>query len=132
MAPPTTKAILDKTGLPFALVATPFANTENDEKPIPEVDLGPMPPRCTRCRAYINASVLWGENGNVWTCNLCSMVNDTPPWLVIKHHKLMYLDLSLKCAMLITLFCYQVLLLIGWRWSAHGQRQSSRTISGKR
>ena len=80
VAPPTTKAILDKTGLPFALLATPFAPPEQGELPVPVVDVGPLPPRCTRCNAYINPSVLWGENGNIWTCNLCSMANETPPW----------------------------------------------------
>jgi protein transport protein SEC24 len=80
VAPPVSKAVLDKTGLPFALLATPFADPEHGEKSVPLVDLGPLPPRCTRCRAYVNSAVTWGENGNCWTCNLCSMVNETPPW----------------------------------------------------
>ena len=31
------KALLDKTGLPFAIIATPFAPVERDEAPIPTV-----------------------------------------------------------------------------------------------
>jgi len=80
VAPPVNKALLDKTGLPFAIIATPFAPVERDEAPIPTVDLGPLPPRCTRCNGYVNPSVSWGDNGNEWTCNLCSMVNATPDW----------------------------------------------------
>lgn len=72
--------MLEKTGLPFALLASPFADPQHGEKAVPEVDLGPVPPRCSRCRAYVNSSVAWMENGNAWQCNLCSMVNDTPPW----------------------------------------------------
>ena len=82
MAPPINKVTLEKTGLPFAILTTPFANTENNENKIKEINLGPHPPRCSRCKAYINPSVKWEweENGNVWCCNLCSMVNDTPDW----------------------------------------------------
>ena len=34
------KALLDKTGLPFAIIATPFAPVERDEAPIPTVSRG--------------------------------------------------------------------------------------------
>lgn len=46
----------------------------------------PLPPpsqkgimRCKRCRTYINPYVGWLSNGRQWRCNVCGMVNDTPP-----------------------------------------------------
>ncbi|CAM9779798.1 unnamed protein product [Pylaiella littoralis] len=35
--------------------------------------------RCKRCRTYINPYVGWLSNGRQWRCNVCGMVNDTPP-----------------------------------------------------
>ena len=42
---PTNKEILNNTGIPFAIVSTPFAGSENLEEPVPIVDMGPSPPR---------------------------------------------------------------------------------------
>lgn len=35
--------------------------------------------RCKKCRTYINPYVGWLSNGRQWRCNVCGMVNDTPP-----------------------------------------------------
>jgi len=44
------------------------------------VDLGPLPPRCSRCAGYVNPYVAWTDAGNSWVCNLCNMSNDVPSW----------------------------------------------------
>ena len=63
---------------------TPFAAPENGEEPVPIVSVGSdgMPPRCSRCRGYINPSSAFSvaDNGNTWSCNMCGMVNLTPAW----------------------------------------------------
>lgn len=79
-APPATKEIANKTGIPVAITATPFAPPEGSEEGVPLVDAGESPPRCTRCRGYVNPHVVWSEGGNKWTCNLCSMVNSVPSY----------------------------------------------------
>ncbi|TXT05981.1 hypothetical protein VHUM_03742 [Vanrija humicola] len=91
---PSTSALLDTTGLPFSLVIQPFAQLRYDEAPIPLVsnwvagesafdaprapsgaeDDGP--PRCDKCRAYINPWVRFTDGGRRWACNLCG--GETP------------------------------------------------------
>ena len=44
-AVPTTKEVLGNTGIPLALVVTPFAGPENGEEPLNLVDMGESPPR---------------------------------------------------------------------------------------
>lgn len=44
-AVPTTKDVLGNTGIPLALVVTPFAGPENGEEPLHLVDMGESPPR---------------------------------------------------------------------------------------
>lgn len=78
-APPATKDIAAMTAIPIAVTATPFAPPEGTEEPVPVVDAGENPPRCSRCRGYVNPHVQWTDGGNKWTCNLCAMVNTTPP-----------------------------------------------------
>lgn len=67
-------------GIPFAVIATPFAGLENGDDAVPCVDMGESPPRCLRCGGYVNPSVTWKEGGNKWDCNLCGVSNVTPPW----------------------------------------------------
>jgi len=80
VAPPGSKEVLTQVGLPFAVICTPFAAPEHDEKEVPEVDYGELPPRCTRCSAYMNLNVQWFDGGNSWLCNICDMKNSTPQW----------------------------------------------------
>ena len=80
-APPTTKEVLKQVSIPMGFLATPFAAPENGESPVPLVDMNEhLPPRCTRCKGYINCHVQWKDDGNSWICNLCTMSNTTPPW----------------------------------------------------
>ncbi|KAL7423034.1 COPII coat Sec23p-Sfb3p heterodimer component [Cryptotrichosporon argae] len=89
---PSTSQLLDTTALPFGLVVQPFAQGRYDEAPTPlvsnwvtgesafdaprETDDGP--PRCEKCRAYVNPWVRWVDGGRRWTCNLCNQQNAVP------------------------------------------------------
>jgi protein transport protein SEC24 len=79
-APPATKEVANMTGIPIAITTTPFSPPEGSEEAVPLVDAGENPPRCTRCRGYVNPHVMWSDGGNKWTCNLCSMVNNVPSY----------------------------------------------------
>lgn len=92
---PTTSSLLETTSLPFGLILTPFATPRWDEEPIPYVDtflqnkdndLGVGigggdgggdggPPRCGKCRGYVNCWCRWVEGGGKWVCNLCGNGN---------------------------------------------------------
>lgn len=90
VAAPISREVLLQTSLPFAVLATPFASPENGEDQVPVVDMtsfdpttegeAQSPPRCSRCRGYINVNVVFTDGGNKWTCNLCSMSNPVPQW----------------------------------------------------
>ena len=71
---------LNQTGLPLGLLLQPLAPLQAGEHPIPVLDFGEQgPPRCRRCRAYINPFMLFRGGGNKFVCNLCTYPNDTPP-----------------------------------------------------
>lgn len=82
VAPPGSKEILTQVGLPFTALCTPFAAPEHGEQRVPEVDWGELqlPPRCSRCAAYVNLNVQWIDGGDSWVCNICDMKNATPQW----------------------------------------------------
>lgn len=70
---------LSSTGLPLGLVAQPLARLEPGELEIPVLDFGDVgPPRCRRCRAYINPFMMFRDGGSKFVCNLCTYPNDTP------------------------------------------------------
>jgi protein transport protein SEC24 len=77
---PATDAGLKSTGLPLGLVLQPLAPLQAGESEIPVLDFGDQgPPRCHRCRAYINPFMMFRSGGNKFVCNLCGYPNDTPP-----------------------------------------------------
>lgn len=80
VAPPSTKDLHNQTGIPFVLYITPFAKEEFGEEPITKLDFGDVPPRCSRCKGYINPFVTFKDNGHKWTCNLCETSNPVPQW----------------------------------------------------
>ena len=80
VSPATTHAIQVSCGLHLGLVVTPFAKLENEEEPMPVVNFENLPPRCHRCKAYVNLDVKWSNDGNKWSCNLCKAQNDVPSW----------------------------------------------------
>jgi protein transport protein SEC24 len=96
---PHSKDAQSLTKAPLAVVVTPMAAQEasslivgnggggsGSEAAVDVVDFpgsgmaGAGPVRCQRCKAYVNPFVKWFSNGEQWGCNLCSMVNPTPPF----------------------------------------------------
>ena len=77
---PSSAEALHSTGLPLGLLLQPLAPLQAGESPIPVLDFGDTgPPRCRRCRAYINPFMVFRSGGNKFVCNLCTYPNDTPP-----------------------------------------------------
>ncbi|KAI9811783.1 MAG: COPII coat Sec23p-Sfb3p heterodimer component [Phylliscum demangeonii] len=76
---PSTSEALASTGLPLGLLLQPLAALQPGEAPIPVLDFGPPgPPRCTRCRAYINPFMTFRSGGNRFVCNMCNFPNEVP------------------------------------------------------
>jgi protein transport protein SEC24 len=74
---PATDELANTSQLPIALIVQPFAQQRLDEAPVPVVECGPSgPPRCKRCRAYINPWAIFVEGGQKWVCNLCGTATD--------------------------------------------------------
>ncbi|KAI1817650.1 Sec23/Sec24 trunk domain-containing protein [Poronia punctata] len=70
---------LKGTGLPLGLVLQPLAPLQAGEQEIPVLDFGDQgPPRCHRCRAYINPFMMFRSGGSKFVCNLCTYPNETP------------------------------------------------------
>lgn len=76
---PATSEALSVTGLPLGLICQPLAPLQDGENPIPTLDFGDSgPPRCRRCRAYINSFMTFQSGGNKFVCNMCNFPNDVP------------------------------------------------------
>ncbi|GAO48120.1 hypothetical protein G7K_2304-t1 [Saitoella complicata NRRL Y-17804] len=73
---PATDALLEGTHLPFGMVIQPMAALRHDEESVPVLQPAGGPPRCRRCKAYINAFCSFVEGGSKWVCNMCSFPND--------------------------------------------------------
>lgn len=77
---PSSSDALTSTGLPLGLVLQPLAPLQAGESPIPVLDFGELgPPRCRRCRAYINPFMTFRSGGNKLVCNMCTFPNDVSP-----------------------------------------------------
>lgn len=77
---PTTAESLAATNLPLGLVLQPLAPQQDGEQAIPVLDFGEAgPPRCRRCRAYVNPFMTFRSGGNKLVCNMCSFPNDVTP-----------------------------------------------------
>lgn len=76
---PATQDILNQTALPLAWVLQPLAKQRPDEAPVPVLDFGETgPPRCRRCRTYINPFMTFTQGGGKFVCNMCSFPNEVP------------------------------------------------------
>ncbi|KAI0835984.1 beta-sandwich domain of Sec23/24 [Hypoxylon sp. FL0890] len=76
---PANSEGLHSTGLPLGLVLQPLARLQPGEMEVPVLDFGDVgPPRCRRCRAYINPFMMFRSGGSKFVCNLCTYPNDTP------------------------------------------------------
>ena len=77
---PASHDHLSSTGLPLGLILQPLAPLQEGEQPIPVIDYGETgPPRCRRCRAYINPFMTFRSGGNKFVCNMCTFPNDVTP-----------------------------------------------------
>jgi len=77
---PSTSEALTSTGLPLGLVLQPLAPLQAGENPIPVLDFGETgPPRCRRCRTYINPFMTFRSGGNKLVCNMCTHPNEVAP-----------------------------------------------------
>ena len=76
---PATHEIHNQTGLPLAWILQPLAKQRPDESPVPVLDFGEAgPPRCMRCRTYINPFMMFTHGGGKFVCNMCSFPNEVP------------------------------------------------------
>lgn len=76
---PASAESLHSTGLPLGLLLQPLAPLQAGELEIPVLDFGDIgPPRCHRCRAYINPFMVFRSGGNKFVCNMCNYANDVP------------------------------------------------------
>ncbi|PGH12367.1 hypothetical protein AJ79_04315 [Helicocarpus griseus UAMH5409] len=76
---PSTVEFLSSTTLPLGMILQPLAPLDSGEQPIPVLDFGDSgPPRCRRCRTYINPFMVFRSGGNKFVCNMCTFPNDVP------------------------------------------------------
>lgn len=77
---PSTSEALTATALPLGIVLQPLAPLQEGEEKIPVLDFGEQgPPRCRRCRTYINPFMSFRSGGNKLVCNMCTFPNDVAP-----------------------------------------------------
>ena len=75
---PNCARLAKECHIPLAAHFQPFADQPAGEEPVPLAST-PSPPRCARCRAYINPWCPWLNAGQAWRCNLCKHETPTPP-----------------------------------------------------
>lgn len=77
---PTTENLRASTKLPLGLLLRPFAPFSNKEYESGGVAVADFsqeipPPRCTRCRTYMNPSMMFDQGGTSFVCNMCQFSN---------------------------------------------------------
>ncbi|ORZ38983.1 hypothetical protein BCR44DRAFT_124149 [Catenaria anguillulae PL171] len=77
---PATEELLAQSMLPLGCIVQPLAELEPGEAEIevvqPATEGGP--PRCRRCRAYINPMMMFTQGGRKFVCNFCTLENEVP------------------------------------------------------
>ncbi|MEW5302407.1 MAG: hypothetical protein WDW36_005198 [Sanguina aurantia] len=76
---PATTALRSRWPLPLGAIVHPMAD-EAFGRTVPVVSLGPAGiVRCRRCRTYMNPFMVWMDGGRRFKCNVCALLNETPP-----------------------------------------------------
>jgi protein transport protein SEC24 len=74
---PDSADLLKTSKIPLGIIVQPFASNINNREEIPVADFGEKgPPRCDRCRAYMNPFMKFVENGRAYICNMCGKRNE--------------------------------------------------------
>ncbi|KZT42403.1 hypothetical protein SISSUDRAFT_1058495 [Sistotremastrum suecicum HHB10207 ss-3] len=77
---PESQELTKACRIPLGVIVQPFAQLES-ENPVPLIDFELSgPPRCSRCRGYINPWCAFSFGGSRWTCNMCNNENDVPQY----------------------------------------------------
>ena len=77
---PTSSDMLNATSVPLGLILQPLAPRQDGEQEVPVIDFGDAgPPRCRRCRTYVNPFMVFRSGGNKFVCNMCTFPNDVDP-----------------------------------------------------
>lgn len=76
---PATDELASQAKFPLALVVQPLAQLRQDETSVPVIACTEKgPPRCKRCRAYVNPWFVFLEGGQKMVCNLCGQASEVP------------------------------------------------------
>ncbi|KAI8368227.1 Sec23/Sec24 trunk domain-containing protein [Radiomyces spectabilis] len=76
---PRLEKLLEDTSLPFGVVVNPLAALHVDDQKVSVAEAGSEgPPRCRRCRGYVNPWCTFTDSGRKYKCNLCDFVNEVP------------------------------------------------------
>jgi protein transport protein SEC24 len=77
---PNSQEQLNTTAIPLGMIVQPLGKQTEGEAAIPVLDFGEAgPPRCRRCRAYVNPFMIFSNGGNRMMCNLCGHPNEVAP-----------------------------------------------------
>lgn len=81
---PNSEQLRALNKLPLGMILRPFAPFSNKEYEsggvsVADFSEGTPPPRCRRCRAYMNPSMLFVEGGTKFICNHCQFANEVSP-----------------------------------------------------
>lgn len=73
---PASEQLRETTKLPLGMLIRPFARPVLGENTVSLADFSAsQPPRCRRCRTYMNPSMLFAEGGTRFVCNMCQFSN---------------------------------------------------------
>merc|ERR1719385_52779 len=74
---PGSEDMRKQTGVPFGLVISPIARTQQDENEPPITDFGPEGPvRCSRCKAYMCPLMQFTDGGRKFQCPFCRAITE--------------------------------------------------------
>ncbi|KDQ07328.1 hypothetical protein BOTBODRAFT_38857 [Botryobasidium botryosum FD-172 SS1] len=78
-AVPATYDLAATCQIPLGFILQPFADLHATEE-VPVVDFRVYgPPRCEKCRGYVNPWCVWTAGGQRWACNLCGHETEVSP-----------------------------------------------------